>query len=554
MNAMRTFTKKLAGLAAVLVLLPGVLLLPGCTDLGEETFGVVTPDQFYQSEAEVLAALAPVYAQLRGTLWAYHNLSEISSDEVVVPTRGSDWGDAGRWLEMHQHEWGPSSPMAVEDLNAAWNDSNTGVARANALLLQLNDIDVPGKAGLVAELRALRAFYYYQLMDLFGGVPLIGDEEGEFLIEDLNNPPPRNTRAETFDFIVRELEAIRGELPTASERGAGGYGRVTQGAVDAMLANLYLNAAVFTKNSTQIAPNGYNSCMDVQIDGQNACQRAVQAADRVLNSGEYRLASNWFENFIVENQTSPEFIFVVPHENIDGLGLTFAMRGLHYNQFDPSPWNGFSTIAETYNAFDDDDVRKDIFYDGPQAVLATCGGDLFDPEPGEEGCERAQNRQGQPLTFTPDIANVANASEGEGVRIMKFEPDLNNVAGNNANDFAYFRLAEIYLVKAEALNELNGPTGEALGLLNELRERVFDPDEPLEMADASSRDAMRAMILRERLFELTYEAKRRQDLIRHGRFLDAWSFKNASQPRRLLFPIPQIQRDANPNLEQNPGY
>ncbi|MFN2567972.1 MAG: RagB/SusD family nutrient uptake outer membrane protein [Gemmatimonadaceae bacterium] len=117
---------------------------------------------------------------------------------------------------------------------------------------------------------------------------------------------------------------------------------------------------------------------------------------------------------------------------------------------------------------------------------------------------------------------------------------------DHGNDYAYFRLAEIYLIKAEALTEM-GRTAEALQLLNVLRSRVFEPAAPLASAN-------RDVILRERLFELTAEAKRRQDLIRHGRYTDTWQYKAAWPGHVILMPIPQKQINANPLLVQNPGY
>jgi starch-binding outer membrane protein, SusD/RagB family len=248
---------------------------------------------------------------------------------------------------------------------------------------------------------------------------------------------------------------------------------------------------------------------------------------------------NWFANFSHDNSGVPEHIFVVAHLPEDGLGLNFIHRAMHYNQFTPAPWNGFSTLAETFFAFDEDDQRRGIFMEGRQFNLETG--------------EPVSNRQGEPLIFTPDINDITNAGEGEGVRIMKFTPDPNHVGPNNGNDYPFFRLAEMYLIKAEALSEL-GQTGPAVEQLNVLRERVFEPRKPLS-AGAFNQASLRDQILDERLFELTYEAKRRQDLIRHGKFTQAWSFKNESQPFRILFPVPQTQLDANPNLQpQNPGY
>jgi hypothetical protein len=474
---------------------------------------------------EVLASLAAVYADLAtaddGLVWSYYNLSEISTDEMIVPTRGSDWFDNGRWLEMQRHTWRPDSPAGLVDIDLAWVTSFRGVARANVLLETLQNARVPKQDVIEAEARTLRAFYYYVLMDMFGGVPIVTTPEIE--------PRPRNTRAEVFQFIESELNAARADLPDTWR--AADYGRMTKGAADAILASLYLNAGVLTSDAP--SATAYNSCMSVQVEGQTACDAAIAAADRILNSGQYSLATDWRSNFEPDNFASPENILVAKHSAETDLGLNFASRALHYNQLAETPWNGFAALAETYTAFDADDRRREIFLEGPQVNLDTG--------------EPAFERNGTPLIFTVDIIDATQAGEGEGTRINKWPPDPDRVPHNHGNDFAYFRLGEILLIKAEALNELNPGSGEALALLNTLRERVFEPDEPLAAID-------RDVILQERLFELTGEAKRRLDLIRHGRFTQPWSFKQAGASHLVLMPIPQPQLDANPMLAQNPGY
>jgi hypothetical protein len=508
-----------------LLLVPALafLLLPACTDLEENPTSVITPENFYQNEQEVIGGLAAVYHELDvdGALWAYYNLSTVTTDEMIVPTRGSDWFDNGRWLEIHKHTWTANSPSGLDDINNVWVTSFRGVTRANVLLASLENVTVANQAAIVAETRVLRAFYYYMLMDMFGGVPIVEDLEVK--------PRERNTRQEVFDFVANELNAARADLPDVWP--ADQHGRFTKGAADALLANMYLNAAVFTAD----APNAsaYNSCTTVQIGSQNACQAAIAAADRLLiNNPNYALAANWRSNFEPDNYQSTENILVTKRLAQDGLGLNFIHRALHYNQFDPSPWNGFAALAETYNAFDAADERRQIFLEGPQVHVLTG-----DP---------VNDRAGNPLVFTVNIGDETQAGEGEGTRIMKYTPDPNHVSQNNGNDFAWFRLAEMYLIKAEAELEL-GNSGPALTLLNTLRERVFDPDQPLATVD-------RDVILQERLLELTGEAKRRQDLIRHGRYTQAWSFKDVTPATVLLMPIPQPQLDANPLLVQNPGY
>src|SRR5690606_40744854 len=119
------------GIAIVPALLRGpILLMQGCTDLDEQTFGAVTPDNFYATEDEFVAALAPVYAQLRTAGFGGHwTSSEITTDEAMIPTRGTDWDDGGVHRQFHQHRWDATHG----DIGGAWNDAFTGIARANTV-------------------------------------------------------------------------------------------------------------------------------------------------------------------------------------------------------------------------------------------------------------------------------------------------------------------------------------------------------------------------------------------------------------------------------------
>jgi starch-binding outer membrane protein, SusD/RagB family len=508
---------RVAGFTAALVLTPAVGFM-ACTDLTEVPTSSIAPENFYKNQEEVIGGLASVYAQLRQTTEAYYNLSEVSSDEYIVPTRGTDWYDNGRWLEIDRQAWGANSPAGLDDVNGAWNALFTGVARANVAIAAVDKVSFNDKPVVLAELRTLRAFYYFLLQDLFGGVPIVSDTE--------IMPRARNTRAEVFAFIEKELTETRAVLP--DKWSADMNGRLTKGAADAILASLYLNAQVF---GGTVTPAGLQK-------GPAKWAEAVAAADRILNSGVYSLASNWRSNFTADNFQSPEIIMQVMFLAESGLGLNFLMRALHYTQFTPSPWNGFATIAETYNSFDAADQRRQIFLVGPQVNLETG--------------QPVNDRTGNPLIYVPEIRDVTNATESEGVRIVKWPVDPKHVNQDNGNDFAHFRLAEIILIKAEALNEL-GQTAAAVALVNQIRARVFEPDKPI--STGVSQAELRQLILNERLFELTSEAKRRQDLIRHEQFTQRpWFNKPTTAAFRILMPIPQTQIDTNPLLTQNAGY
>ena len=512
-----------------------MLLVTACNDLSVDPFSEIPADQFFQNEEEVLAALAPVYANLRNVLSNadYHGVTQVSSDETIVPTRGTDWGDQGVWLQLHFQDWGASHPY----LNGVWNTASTGIARSNGILSSLQTAEIPNKEATVAEVRALRAFYYYILLDMFGRAPLVGDEEGEFL-PDPNDPPPAAERAEIFDFVESELLAVEDALPNQIP------GRFGGDVVRALLANLYLNAEVFTGT---VSASGLTR-------GAPRWQEAFDYADELIDSGRYQLADDYLAMFGPGNAGNPEFIFAIEHLAEAGLGANFPNRSLHYNSTNVGGWNGFSTLADTYTSFEDGDVRQEMFLIGPQVNLITG--------------EPVNDRQGDRLDFTltfdkrtnTGVEDVTDAIDYAGVRPNKFFPDPNEINGNHGNDYPFFRLGEMYLIRAEAAFEL-GQSGTALSDLNALRDRAGA--EALSSVD-------RETILLERLYELFYEARRRQDLIRANEsisatdestpagsgnlFTRAWGFKDAADPYRVVYPIPQPQLNANPNLTQNAGY
>ncbi|MGH7496099.1 MAG: RagB/SusD family nutrient uptake outer membrane protein [bacterium] len=495
-----------------------LLAFLSCTNLDETPLSQVTPDNFYQTETELVSAVIPVYNTLLSYSWGdYSQLQEVTSDEIFVPERGGDWGDGGTWRELHEHTWRATHPT----VNGAWVSAYTGIARANSVLenLERSPSQSPLKPVFTAEVRVLRAFYYWWLADLYGGVPIV-----TAAIIDPKNPPQPGTRQQVFDFIVSEINAALPNLEASF--GGSNHGRVTRGAAQTLLATVYLNAQVYAG-----------------VPKWNEC---VAACEAVMNAGLYNLLDSYSEFFNLANDgpSNAESIWVVGHKPEDVVGFVRFMATLHYRQFhDQEPWNGFSVCADFYNKFDTSDVRYRHMLVGPQFILTG-------PNAGQPAFDRDGNR----LNFTPD-SPIFGAGEGNGVRILKWHIDPDRSGGNSGNDFAIFRYSHILLTKAEALNELQGPNDESISLINEVRARCFEPDEPIAPAAAWTKETLRNRILDERGFEFLWENFRRQDLIRTGRYLEAWTLKQASDgPHRQLYPIPQIQLDANPNLRQNPGY
>ena len=533
-----------------LMLVPLLLVGQNCTDLSETPRDALTPETAFKTDAEVLAGVAAVYAQLRPVEWVgYITLEDLTADVSIVPTRGSDWYDNGQWLDLHRQTFTSNSSGTLAFLNGAWNDIFSGIAKANLMIDVITKNNPTNAAQYLAELKTLCAWEYYMLQNMFGGVPLVTGTEAKRY--------PRVTRDSVFKFIESELISAAAALPASWP--ASGYGRMTKGAANAILASLYLNAGVFKKNGTGeaslgINATGYNSCAGVTVTGGDACTAAINAANAVI-AGPYSLstAGNWKENFSLANQASPEniFVLVLTSEGTAGIGETWPMRTLHYNQLNTgwgSPWNGFATIAETYNAFDNADERKGMWLAG-QAKSFETGANVND-------------RTGNPLIFTVNIPDANQANEAHGVRFNKFPPLPSAPTGSGMpNDFPFFRLSEMYLIRAEAQNEL-GQTANALASLNAVH-NLRNPTNPVTAAtQAQIRDA----ILKERLLEFAGEGKRRTDMIRHGKFT-TWTEASlngvcgptgvcgaARNSRIVLYPVPVPQLGSNPLLTQNAGY
>jgi hypothetical protein len=219
------------------------------------------------------------------------------------------------------------------------------------------------------------------------------------------------------------------------------------------------------------------------------------------------------------------------------------MRTLHYNQLPASPWSGFCTIAEVYDNFDEKDPRRQALWEGQQYLPLTW------PKTATSG-KLLQDRTGRPLIFTK-ISPSSWGDESSGVRIVKYEPDIQAPGGQGENDYLIFRLADVLLSKAEAQFRL-GQKSEALQVVNQVRRRAYQNDKTADLQTLTLKD-----IYNERGFELYWEGFRRQDMIRFDTFWNAYSNKpdtRKDKAKTILMPIPTSALAQNPNLRQNVGY
>lgn len=501
---------------------------PSCTDLDEELFSQVSADNFFQTEEELVSALGAAYTSLygfagNGTVWG---IQEVSSDEVVVPTRGPDWGDGGHWVRLHQQNWTAEDPL----VNGGWSFLFGGVSATNRLIYQFELLNNPLTEPFIGELKALRAIYYLWLLDLYGNVPIVTS------FADADPNPATNSRVEVYNFVESELTSALNSVTDAVDGST--YGRVNKNVVNTALARLYLNAEVYT--------------------GSAQWSKAAAAADAVINSGNYALESDYFANFNVDNSGSGENIWVIPYDEVFAGGFNLVMMTLSYlNQqsynLAAQPWNGFCTVEEFYNSYEDTDLRKGQpnTEDGPSAVR---GNFLVGPQWDVTGRVRLVDDgttasgidpDGPPFTLRAFINELFPTAWREaGARIAKYEFQIGGRQNMN-NDYPLFRYADVLLMKAEALWRQNPGSAEALALVNQIRSRAGVDSFSELTADN---------LLAERGREMFAEAIRRTDLIRFGVFTDAWWAKDVQPECKELMPIPKNQTDSNPNLVQNECY
>ncbi len=503
-------------------------VVPSCTNLDEELFSQVTQDNFFRTEEELISALGGAYTSLYGymgtvSVWA---AQEVSSDEMVVPTRGPDWGDGGHWVRLHQQLWTAEDPT----VNSTWSFLFGGVNACNRLIFQFTELANPLTDPFIGELQALRAIYYLWLLDLYGNVPIVTS------FADADPNPATNTRLEVYNFVEKELLEALPKVTTSV--GGAAYARVNAMTVQAALVQLYLNAQVYS--------------------GTAQWTKAATAADAIINSGNYSLEADYFANFNIQNEGSSEFIFAIPYDKVFARGMNIVMQTLSYlNQqsfnLAAQPWNGWCTLEEFYNSYEEGDKRRgepnteagpfrgrSNFLIGPQwDITGTIR--LVD----EGTLASGTDPDGPPFTIRAQINELFPTAWREaGARVAKFEferggqPDM-------SNDYPIFRYSDILMSKAEALWRQNPSSEEAKALVNQIRVRAGVA--PFTELTADN-------LLAERGREMFAETKRRTDLIRFGKFNDPWFGKGQTEPCKTLFPIPREQTNVNPNLRQNPCY
>lgn len=514
-------------------------------DVVSEDTRVLTDEVLYSTSAGYKQALAGVYGNLSLTgtgdagssflqgidagtsqfarcMWYLQNFT---TDEMIWSYEGSDAGTA----ELNRNTWNSNNPFLL----GMYSRTMAEVAFVNEFLRQstpaklsargiTDPADVANIETYRNEVRALRAYAYYNLMDLYGKAPFVTENDP------LNFKAPQYDRAQLFTFIEGEMLAV---LPNLKPARSNEYGRLDQAFAKMVLSKIYLNAEVY------IGQNRYADCMT--------------QCSSIIASG-YTLNPDYLNNFKADNDTSPEMIFTLQADGVttQNYGATTVACNGQVGSLEGGGsatgvggWGGALRLRKQFvQKFDgidyDYDARKTITGGGPRSL---------------------------------DITDISNKDQGY---ILRKYSNISStgIPGPNSTfvdtDFPLFRLGDVYLMYAEAQMRNDGATNgstttnassTSLGYLNDLRDRANGYDFP----DFTQSQVNLQFIIDERSRELHWEGHRRQDLVRFGLYTGGvynWAWKGngingiAIPAYRKLFPLPAQSIAANPNLIQNPGY
>ena len=532
-----------------ILLFSASLALFSCTDLEiEETDSILAEGFNGSSSEEANSSLNDMYNSLTdyiGTQESLYSLSEVTTDALLIPTRGSDWGDNGLWRQMHQHSWNADHRFITNVFNN-WNGLQLTAS-------EIIDDRTEASAQVKAEAHFLRALAVYVILDNYGQVPFRDTKAAA------GSNPEVLTGIDAVNLIVDDLQFAISNLDPAPV--GGDNKRASKTAARHLLAKVYLNKHVYTKS---------------EVDNADMNQ-VVSLVDEISGSG-FQLQEGYYDIFKANGDS--ETIFYIPTSVEPRIKNT-----LHYNSFEVNGggWNGFSTLAEYYDLFEGDPNSNQVDVNGNPLdgqeerrggvplegmPIAQANDPLLNGDVNDDGIVDASNvgngflinqqfatdgsslkdRKSNPLSFKRKFTDVGTGepslvgnSEVSGIRVIKYNPKY----GAQKEHHIFFRYADAYLMKAEAMFRLGqDPTN----MINNLREiRNASP-----LGSVSEQD-----ILDERGRELFTEFWRRNDLIRFGQYTRDWPFKDPSavdNPDKKLFPIPSSQVILNPNLKQNPGY
>ncbi|MGO4770379.1 RagB/SusD family nutrient uptake outer membrane protein [Flavobacterium sp. W22_SRS_FK3] len=571
-----------------------IFLLNSCTDLDE-----VVLDEVLGAEASnPEGALAAAYDRLGDGTFTDHggvfSLQEYTTDEAILPTRGSDWGDGGKWRDMHEFTW--KSDNAV--VGNGWNLLTNGITRSLTAIKSIEESTITDKKLFLAEAKALLAYYTYSTLDLYGQAP--------YRDPLTPNAPLQILKADThIDQLIKDVEALIPDLANIGEQRTY-HGRFTKQAAYAFLGTMYLNRAVLKDRYNAASNFNFN---EAAVTGTGTdMDRVIYYTSLLIDSGKFALESNYFKNFDMDNNNGSELIFAIA-QKIDYIrngSNSFAYVCMERNQRVSAANRGTNaacTTPEFYATWDGnhDDPRFHRTYqyadgtwfmnDGTDVSVPATDivpksdnkpwfhfnrGIMAGPQYGPKLLTSAafemtadgrikvsplymEKSSTTRMDFTPSLtfqnpaqAIFAQNEINQGARIFKYEFDPEEGNGSSNVDISLYRLGGIYTMRAEAYFR-KGSNGLAMDDLNKLRTSRKRESLYGNAAGKALTSIDETVLYNEIGFELYWELYRRPQMIRFGKFDLSGTAKPATEPFRRIFPIPQSVID-NKEFDQNFRY
>lgn len=567
--------------------------LIGCTNLDEQ----VIDENLGTEGGAPESALAAAYGQLGDGTFVDHGnvfaLQEYSTDEAILPTRGSDWGDGGKWRAMHEFTWDSNNDV----VKTTWNNLTLGITKSLTAIRSIEKSNTSDKALFLAEAKALLAFYTYNTLEMYGQAPYRDPAN-------LDAPIEVKKADTSIDALITEVESLIPNLADIKSQNTHA-GRFTKQAAYAFLADMYLNRAVLKKREA----SNFEFLEPAVSGNGNDMDKVIEYSNLIINSGFFSLESNYFHNFDIDNGNSKEMIFSIvqkknSNRNADNDLAYMSMERIQKPSPDNRGTNANCITPEFYNTwvgnFEDPRFHRTYQYadgtwfrnDGTDISVPSTSkvegtgkpwfhfnrglqvGQQYGPKILANGnfdmtaddrikVYKLYTEKNTTLAadFTPELnfdkpseAVFTQAQINQGVRNFKFEFDPgygNN--GTSGMDVPLYRLGTIYMMRAEAYFR-KGNNGAALDDVNILRtsrtrEALYGNAPGVKIASLNA-----TTLLNESGYELYWELYRRKALIRFNKFDLAGTAKPASQPYRRIFPIPQATLDTSADFKQNPGY
>ncbi|MEG0560458.1 MAG: RagB/SusD family nutrient uptake outer membrane protein [Muribaculaceae bacterium] len=506
-----------------------LMIMSSCSDLNEEILNEKDEEETIKDPANAGMIVAPAYAYLRDLqsrsgVWL---VLESVTDELVFPTRGSDWNNSN-YRTLFTHEYDDKNSY----IKNTWNSFMIGITRCNVALQYLSKLEQTALVkDYINETKFIRALCMYHLMDCFGQFPMREFSEIDFSVK-----PKILNRALALERIEKELKEI---IPLLKEKGDVPYGRITRASAQTLLAKLYLNNQVYTGKAPAFS------------DGVARWGDVISQCDAIINSGKYQLADDFWKLYLADNgaySNQTETILPIVYNCTAGLkGIPWLNITLHYNQkFNgfTGMWNGCCTTPTFLDTWDTTDPRyQDTRL---KKEIGFNLGIIVGPQHAPDGTP-IKDRTGKQLSYTPDFS-VQNSTEAQGARVVKYAPDpASTFTSASENHVQYYRLSDIYLMRAEAKFRNNDKNG-ALADINILRGKRGV--KALQINDFNL-----DKIYNERGYEFYWDGpSRRNDMVRFNKYCAARYEKLETPAFKILLPIPLSAKEANDELEDNPGY